>query len=492
MSDSAERPWITTLKPILKLLPEVEAPTKQVALIERCIWTLVTLLIYLIAGQIPLYGVLNTDKDYLQWLRTLMAANRGTLTELGMGPQMMGQMFTTVLSRLGVIGVNRHIPSERAALISLNKLASLGFTTIQASVQVYAGMYGPFASIGIGKACLIVAQLVFASLLVMLLSEILEKGWGLGKIIGASLFQTANVCEQIMSKTVSFAYQSGTERGTEYTGCLINLGHKLMTQKNWKHALHDAFFRSHLPNMTEFVCTVLLFGLIIFFHGMQSSIRLKKANAPGRSGLISYPIKLLSGTGTPALIYQTITTYFLSFSQRLFHQLGTSSSSASRLVASLVGTWEQAEDTIGSKPMAYPTGGLAYFITPPSSIHSAIMHPLHFLGYLVLTCICSAYLSKFWAKFQGQDVNNVRRELSQSGLMMPGMRLQMFTKVLSRYITPAIIVGGGLYGLITTLSGVCGCFGGGSGLFIATNTILKLYEEGMEVHKADLKERKAI
>ena len=69
----------------------------------QMLWTAVTLLVFLICSQIPLYGIvssdssgaadllspstpLNTAIDPLYWMRVILASNRGTLMELGITP----------------------------------------------------------------------------------------------------------------------------------------------------------------------------------------------------------------------------------------------------------------------------------------------------------------------------------------------------------------------------------------------------------------------
>ena len=74
-------------------------------------------------------------------------------------------------------------------------------TTGQAIVYVMTGMYGVPSEMGIGICMLIVLQLVAAGLIVLLLDELLQKGYGLGS--GISLFIATNVCETIVWKSFS-------------------------------------------------------------------------------------------------------------------------------------------------------------------------------------------------------------------------------------------------------------------------------------------------
>lgn len=66
---------------------------------------------------------------------------------------------------------------------------------------VLSGMYGDVRDIGTGNALLIIAQLVFAGVVVLLMDELMQKGYGLGS--GISLFIATNICESIVWKVIS-------------------------------------------------------------------------------------------------------------------------------------------------------------------------------------------------------------------------------------------------------------------------------------------------
>ncbi len=48
------------------------------------LWTVITLFIFLVCCQIPIYGVQSAkSSDPFYWMRVILASNRGTLMELG-------------------------------------------------------------------------------------------------------------------------------------------------------------------------------------------------------------------------------------------------------------------------------------------------------------------------------------------------------------------------------------------------------------------------
>ena len=60
---------------------------RQVDLDPNGITLQLTLMIFLVMSQMPLYGIVSSDtSDPLYWLRMMLASNRGTLMELGITP----------------------------------------------------------------------------------------------------------------------------------------------------------------------------------------------------------------------------------------------------------------------------------------------------------------------------------------------------------------------------------------------------------------------
>jgi protein transport protein SEC61 subunit alpha len=95
------------------------------------------------------------------------------------------------------------------------------------------------------------------------LDELLQKGYGLGS--GISLFIATNICETIVWKSFS-PTTVNTGRGTEFEGAVIALFHLLATRQDKVRALREAFYRQNLPNLTNLMATILIFGVVIYFQ----------------------------------------------------------------------------------------------------------------------------------------------------------------------------------------------------------------------------------
>merc|ERR1719198_2920486 len=125
-------------------------------------------------------------------------------------------------------------------------------TVGEAVAYTLSGMYGDVKDLGAGNAILIIVQLFIAGIIVLILDELLQKGYGLGS--GISLFIATNICESIVWKAFS-PTTVNTGKGTEFEGAIIALFHYLVSRTDKVMALKDAFYRGSAPNLTNLFAT---------------------------------------------------------------------------------------------------------------------------------------------------------------------------------------------------------------------------------------------
>lgn len=70
-----------TLEPLSRIVPDIAIPSAKPTIQVRTAYTAITLFIYLICSQVPLFGVerSNFSSDPFYWTRVILASNRGTL-----------------------------------------------------------------------------------------------------------------------------------------------------------------------------------------------------------------------------------------------------------------------------------------------------------------------------------------------------------------------------------------------------------------------------
>jgi protein transport protein SEC61 subunit alpha len=185
-----------------------------------------------------------------------------------------------------MIDVNLDLKSDRELYQTAQKLFAIILSLGQATVYVLTGLYGLPSDLGAGICLLLILQLVVAGLVVILLDELLQKGYGLGS--GISLFIATNICESIIWKAFS-PTTINTGRGPEFEGAVIALFHLIFTWGDKRRALREALFRDNLPNIMNLVATLIVFGAVIYLQGFRVEIPVKSARQRGTRGMFYAP-----------------------------------------------------------------------------------------------------------------------------------------------------------------------------------------------------------
>lgn len=454
------------VKPFTPFLPEVAAPEKKVPFNQKLMWTAVTLLIFLVMSEIPLYGIVSSDSsDPLLWLRMMLASNRGTLMELGITPIVSSGMVFQLLVGTHLLAVNMDVKSDRELYQTCQKLLAIILSLGQATVYVLTGMYGPPSSLGLGVCLLLILQLVFAGLVVILLDELLQKGYGLGS--GISLFMATNICEQILWKAFS-PITSNTGRGYEFEGAVVAMVHLLATRKDKKRALLEAFYRQSLPNMFQLLTTVAMFFLVVYLQGFRVELPLKSTKT--RGPYASYPIRLFYTSNLPIMLQSTLTSNVFIISQMIYSRYPDA------LVSKLLGVWEPRE---GSAQL-YAISGLAYYMQPPFNWKEALLDPVKTVIYIGFVLGACAIFSKTWIEISGSSPKDVAKQLKDQGLVIAGRRESSVYKELKAIIPTAAAFGGATIGLLSVVSDLLGTLGSGTAILLAATTIYGYFETAVK------------
>ncbi|KAK8789959.1 hypothetical protein WA158_006739 [Blastocystis sp. Blastoise] len=451
---------LQALKPFMGFVPEVKEPTKKVPFRERALWTVVALFIYLVCCQIPLYGITNSSSsDPLYWIRAIMASNRGSLMELGISPIVTSSMIMQLLAGIKFIVYDPSVKEDQMLFEGAQKLFGIILTIGQAIVYVVSGMYGPASELGFITCLLLVLQLSFAGIIVLLLDEMLQKGYGLGS--GISLFIATNICETVMWK--AFSPQTiNSGRGNEFEGAIIALFHLLITRKDKIRALRYAFYRPNLPNITNLLATVLVFFVVVYFQGFRVELPVKNQKYRGQQG--TYPIKLFYTSNTPIIIISSFMSNVYIISQMLSRKW------AGNFLVDLLGKWSAQEQ------YNRPVGGLAYYLTAPASLTEGISDPIRTIIYTTFTLVACAAISRAWIEFSGSSARDVAKQLRNENMVIKGYRDSSLYTVLNKYIPTAASFGGFCIGALTIFADFVGAIGSGTGILLAVTIIFQYFE----------------
>jgi preprotein translocase subunit SecY/protein transport protein SEC61 subunit alpha len=450
--------FLSLFGPLSRFLPEINSPTRKVGFNEKLFWTAIALIIYLVMGEISLFNV-GGGTSQLETLRIIFASNQGTLTALGIGPIVTGGLILQLLIGSSIISADLSNPEDRSLFTAAAKIFSIVLTGVQASAYIISGMYGALDPI---TSVVIFVQLLCAGVVLILLDEMLQKGWGIGS--GISLFILAGVAQTIMLS--SFAPWGPMADG-KHQGAFIALAETIINGE----PLVNAFFRYDLesgaltnyPTMLGFMTTVIVFVIVIYMEGVRVELPISHANYRGFRG--KYPIKLLYVSNLPVIFASALFANVYVFAQLLQSQF------PNNFWINLIGTFGGEEGTT-------LTGGLAYYVTAPNGFSDVIADPLRALIFVCVMVTFAIIFSLTWLEVGGLGPSTVAQQLVDSGMQIPGFRRsgRSIEIILKRYIPVVTVLGGALIGLIASVAGFFGVFGTGMGVLLAVGILYQYYQ----------------
>ncbi|MHA1292503.1 MAG: preprotein translocase subunit SecY [Promethearchaeota archaeon] len=451
--------------PFVRVMPEIKQPQREVSFKEKFVWTAIVLIIYLIMSNIPLYGVqLEDSTDYFYWLRVILASKRGTLTELGIGPIVTAGLIMQLLLGSKLIDVDMSDPYDRAMFSGSQKVLSVFLTMFNTIAYIWGGAFGDPYQLGLQNAFLIFLQLLFAGIIIIMLDELLQKGWGLGS--GVSLFIAAGVAGQIFWNTFSFIEgPDGLPRG------IVIAFFYVLFDNNPKTNLDDLFIRGQLPSLLGIITTVIIFCIVVWFESTRIEIPLQYAGYRGFKG--KYPMKLLYVSNIPVILVNALYANIL-----FFGQLIAGPNSALRpehdFWLNLIGTFEAPQASAsGTGNYLKPTGGLIYLLTPPQGIEELTADPLRAVIYLVIFIFLCILLGRVWVEVAGLAPKDIAQQIIDSGMQVPGFRRseKIIERILKRYIPTLVILNGIIIALLSFFADSLGALTSGTGLLIAIGIV---------------------
>ncbi len=460
--------------PFVKVMPEIKQPQREVSFKEKFIWTAVVLIIYLIMSNIPLYGVnLAQSTDYFYWLRVILASQRGTLTELGIGPIVTAGLIMQLLMGSKLINVNMSDPYDRAMFSGAQKVMSVFLTIFNAVSYIIGGAFGKANELGLDNAFFIFFQLLFAGIVIILLDEVLQKGWGLGS--GVSLFIAAGVAGQIFWNCFSFAPTQVEGIPNVYLprGIVIAFFTAIFDGDS-RTNVGGLFLRgSRLPSLLGIISTIVIFLLVIWFESTRVEIPLAYRGYRGFKG--KYPMKLLYVSNIPVILVNALYANILFFGQLLAGPSGWLRSwGVPDFWVDLIGKFHSVSAGGGGQGnQLVPYGGLVWLLTPPLGYQQLIDYPAKALIYLVIFIYLCIVLGRVWVEVSGLAPRDIAQQILDSKMQVPGFRSssKIIERILKRYIPTLVILNGIIIAILSFSADSLGALTSGTGLLIAIGII---------------------
>ncbi|MHA1265216.1 MAG: preprotein translocase subunit SecY [Candidatus Helarchaeota archaeon] len=488
--------FLRAFSPFVKIMPEVKPPDREVSFKEKFAWTAIVLIIYLIMSNIPLAGVPRGEgTDYFFWWRVLLASQRGTLAELGIGPIVTAGLIMQLLAGSQIIKVDFSDPRDRSLFTGVQKVLAVIMTLVQIIAYLAAGAYG---NLSLLQNLAIFGQLFVAGIIIILLDELLQKGWGLGS--GVSLFIAAGVSMNIFWLSFSpFGAEDGLMIGVviAFFQIIGGWGHvrnftlkvgpaeveRTFTGVNNFNAIWDRRpvvlettgdlpqINPNLPTLLGLIATIVIFIIVIWLETVRVEIPLQYARYRGFKG--KYPIKLLYVSNIPVILVQALYANALFFGQLLYRAF------PGNPFIEFFAKFQTPLGTSGSSTWLTPAPGcVLYYLTPPRSISQLAADPIRALVYMFILVLLCVWFSKIWVDVSGIAPRDISHQILQAGLMIPGFRPQprVLERVLERYIPTVTTIGAIIVGVLAAGADFLGALGTGMGILLTVGIIYQYYQ----------------
>ncbi len=441
-------------------LPQVPKPKKKISLQTKLLWSGICLLIYMIMGQTPLFGATAPEFDFLQFARVIFASQQGTLVELGIGPIVTSGLLMQLLRGSDILKFDFKKPEERGIFQTATKLVT--YVVIVAESIVYAiAVYGP----GVSEPYVMyvmIGQLMAASIIIMFLDELIQKGWGLGS--GISLFIMAGVSQQILWSL--FSPLPAGDGGM--IGIFPYIGQSII-----EGDLGNVFFRSNqLPSIFGLFLTIGILLILVFTQGMKIEIPIVSTKYRGFAAV--YPIKLMYVSNIPVILASALTANAVFMFQMLWANTNPRNNNF------FMNILAQFDPTSPSTPI----GGIIYYITPPRGLELALLDPMRAVGYVLFMIGIVVVFGKLWVELGGLSPKTAAQNLLDADVQIPGFRRsnKPVEALLNKYIPSVTIIGSMILGLLAGVSDVLGVFGSGIGILLMVDILINYYTQLVREH----------
>jgi len=448
-----------------KYVWQIPKPKKKLSLTERFVWSGIAVVIYLIMAQIPLYGAPSSAFDPFAFARVIFASQQGTLVELGIGPIVTAGLLMQLLRGSEIIKLDFKNPDDRALFTSATKIVTIIVIIVESALYGTA-VYGPSLS-QLGSYNLIyilVAQLMAASIVIMMLDELIQKGWGLGS--GISLFILAGVSQGILWSTFS-----PLPAGDGFSIGAIPFMIESVT--SGAANFMDILFRSgQLAGLFLLLLTGGVILLLVYSQGIRIEIPIVSSRYRGFTAV--YPIKLMYTSVIPVIFATAVTANIIFLSQIFWASYNPNNEN-------VFFNWIAQFDPTNPQT---PIGGLAYYLVPPRGLELAALDPMRAVFYIIIIAAIVVVFGRLWVELGGLSAKAAAKNLLDANVQIPGFRRAELSVVqlLQRYIPSVTILGSLFIGLLAGFSDVLGIIGTGTGILLMVDILINYYNLLVKEH----------
>jgi len=430
------------------IIPSAPKPVKRPSLGRRLLYTGLVALAFMLLGSTPLYGIERAGTlPFSPIVSIVLAMAAGTLAQLGIGPIVTSSLILQILVGAKILDLDLSDPEARKNFTAASKGLGLILAIVEAAGFVFSGLYWNYpAGVSLWIKLLVFAQLLWGAIIIVMLDEAVQKGWGLGS--GVSLFILIGVAQRFFSEllTPTAIQTSSLQAGSEIYGLIPYI---IITLRDGTFDIyHTIIGRLAIgyPTLIGFIVSIILIAILTYLNAAHINVPITMSRYGGIKSRV--PLQLLYVTNIPVLLTGILISDIILILTLLRNFLGV------ELVESV-------------RPyLSAPSLYSFIYNTMPSIVYTAI-----FLALCILFGI-------LWIEIAGLNPEAQADNLIKAGLDIPGMRRnpRILASYLSRYIYPLTVFSSIVVATIALVGDILGSYGTGTGLLLAVGIVYNYYQ----------------
>lgn len=482
---------------LLSYLPQVEDPKTRLTFKMRLKWTGVVLLLFLVLGQITVYGASEKAYEQFAFFELILGSSLGSIITLGIGPIVTASIILQLLVGSKIINWDLRTKEGKARFQGTQKLMAIFFAIFEAFAYVSFGAIQPVSNDPFIFGFLI-AQLTLGGIIIMLMDEVVSK-WGIGS--GISLFIAAGVSKTIFIRAFN---PFPSVEGDVPVGLIPFFAYSLQLGQ----------VSQAMISLLPIISTIMVFLIVVYVQSINVEVPLAFASIRGFAR--RWPLKFIYTSNIPVILIAALLANI-----QLMGSMTATPQPGSSLRCGLFGCFENRA----------PVSGLAFYLSVPNSVPIQIFMTLllvilfgiaflcwHFkfektekiilisgivgffvslfitlsfvglpsfqdtlrmITYLSFLSFGSMVFSIFWVNTSGMDARTVAQQIQSLGMQIPGFRRdpRIIEQVLDRYIPILAVLGGLFVGLLAAVADFTNALGTGTGILLTVMIIHNLYEQ---------------
>ena len=215
-------------------------------------------------------------------------------------------------------------------------------TVFEAIAYIFGGAYGESIKSNFSLIALVIIQLTLAGVSIMMMDEVVQKGYGLGS--GISLFIAASVSFRVVLGLFDFqnvqSLTCGDPNNSDcfyFNGAILFFFQSIFRGNIWEGLWHPEIINS--ADMFNVLATIVVFGVVIYFESMKIEIPVQHSDhrMPAR-----YPIKFLYVSNIPVILVSALFANIYLISNLLATNT-VGDTGFLGIISQFFGTWETPE-----------------------------------------------------------------------------------------------------------------------------------------------------